>query len=153
MMTASAASLRSATALDPARLWLAGFPIASLAFFMTRPDAATALAVLVALSLALCTLAISAVSAESGEWRKGHDLIASIAPFQFAAALWLSVSLAGTFGMLAAIPVSVLLLSAILCAEAIVSAGLLLAVRRGHGGEPVAMLVSAKYAGVLGRLI
>jgi hypothetical protein len=136
--------------------WITVFPMASAALLVLQPTALATMAMAASLSLAMMAFALLSVQDEKSFDAKSMA-IKLLAPVQFAFLIWLSVyagrELAG-----ASFAVSCLAafaaLAAMVVADALASTMLLLTAERGHGsmGVPVASLISAKYAGLLGKI-
>jgi hypothetical protein len=146
-------------ASEGVKSWMGVFPAASLALFTLQPSASSSLFIVAGLAMVVAGIAHSSASdgGNDGRFESKQRLIGLIAPAQFALLIWLSVyagrAMAST---LAGSSVAALCVFAGLLALdfAVSMAALLVAERReGISGLSVASLISAKYAGLFGKIL
>jgi hypothetical protein len=136
--------------------WMALFALAALPLFLLQPSAAATLAIAAALSLSMMVLAHLSVM-DSKAFDGAHLAVKLIAPVQFALLIWLAVyaghDVAGPSFALSCLA-ALASLAAITAADALACAALLLIAERGKGvaGVSLVSLISAKYAGLLGKI-
>ncbi len=167
-MAHAAATLVSSDAraegIDPARAFLLLFPLSAILLFVALPSAQLAFAA----SLVLSSLMV--VSAGNGAFQgasleEGQGFVAACAPVHFALVLWVCVAIARSVSDFAGLSggvqfagvfvLSFAALAVFLTVEFVASLGFALLLERGRGsaGAGFAALVSARYAGALGRVV
>jgi formate/nitrite transporter FocA (FNT family) len=136
---------------------MALFALTALPLFLLQPSAVATLTMAAALSLSM--IAVAYLSVMDGKtFETAHLAVKLLAPVQFALMIWLAVyaghELSDTSFALSCLA-ALGALAAIIAADALASAMLLLVADRGKGvtGVSLVSLISAKYAGLLGRII
>lgn len=148
--------------LDPAHVWLSVFPLAAAGLFVAMPSFGAVSIAGALVSLAMLGFAAVAIHGERAA-STVQTVISACAPVQFACFTWLAVAIAragcnvfaleGGWHFAGTIALALVLLAAMLVLEALVSAALLVMSETGAvRGVSLACLVSAKYAGALGRI-
>lgn len=137
--------------------WAAIFPAASLALFVVQPSFQTSATFAVGLTALLALFAHLSVSDSNVEnsFESKQLAISLFAPVQFAFMMWAAVhigrDLAGASLAMSSIA-SFAVLSGAMLVDALLSTVFLLATGKGTAGTSVASLISAKYAGLPGRI-
>ncbi len=151
-------------AIDPARAFLVLFPLSAVLLFMALPSAQMALATSIALSILMVVSANNATSRDDA-LEEGQGFVTACAPVHFALVLWVCVGmarhvcdlagLAGAAHFSGVLGLSLAGMVAFLALEFLACMGISLLLERGRGtaGAGFAALVSARYAGALGRVI
>jgi hypothetical protein len=142
------------------KTWIALFPLASLTLFVTQPTQAYALSLAAMLGMALVIIAQLAVSGDesAAPFEIKQMIMGLIAPIQFAMMIWAAVyagrELAGA-SLLWSSLVAFVVFIGLIVADALASAAVLLISERKNGvsGLAITLLVSNKYAGLLGKII
>ncbi len=136
--------------------WMSLFAVSALPLFLFQPSAFVTLSMAATASLAMIVFAHLSVMNEK-LFDGMHLAVKLLAPVQFALLIWLAVyaghELAGA-SFAASCLAAVLSLAVILAVDALASALLLLAAERGKQAMGVSLvsLISAKYAGLFGRI-
>jgi hypothetical protein len=141
------------------KTWIALFALASLTLFVLQPTAIVTGTIAVALMIAIALIAHSSVASfEDGiTYDAKQQLVAVLAPAHFACLIWVAVH-AGRMIIDTTLVTSSLAafvaLALIVLIDAILSSAVLLAAERGRGvsGASVAVLISNKYVGLLGKI-
>ena len=150
-----------ATAAHPTTLitsgtWMPVFAVSALPLFLFQPSAFVTLSMAATVSLTMMMFAHLSVLNDR-LFDPMHTAVKFLAPVQFALLIWLAVhaghQLAGS-SYAASCLVAFIWLAFLLVADAVVSAVLLHAAGRGRGtaGVSLVSLISAKYAGLLGKI-
>ena len=132
------------------------FAVSALPLFLFQPSAFVTLCMAATASVAMVAFAHLSVMNEK-LFKSMHFVVKLVAPVQFALLIWLAVyaghQLAGASFALSCLA-AVASLGALLIADAALSAALLIAAERGRGATGVSLvsLISAKYAGLFGRI-
>ena len=140
------------------KCWIAVFPLVSLCLFAVQPSASVTAVAAAACALALSGLAHASVkdAGDNGRFAFKQLMMGLVAPAQIALLIWLSVYAGRSVAVtLEGSSVAALFAFAgLLAADFAVSMAALVAAERRDGvcGLSVASLVSAKYAGLLGRI-
>jgi hypothetical protein len=134
--------------------WMALFALSTLPLFAVQLSMAATLQIVVLLSGAMVALAHFA---DAKNYETAHFAIKLVAPLQFALMIWLSVTLGRDIGgasFAASYIASIVCLLFIILGDALASAALALVAGyyRAVAGAPMAMLISAKYAGLAGEM-
>ncbi len=136
--------------------WMALFVLATVPLFMLQPSIAVTLQTVALLSLAMVALAHMAV-ADNKHFDTANLAIKLVAPIHFVLMIWLSVymgrEIAGASFALS-FAASILCLFGIVAVDAVASGALALIAGscRSVTGLSLVTLISAKYAGLMGKV-
>ncbi len=136
--------------------WMALFVLATVPLFMLQPSIAVTLQTVALLSLAMVALAHMAV-ADHKHFDTAYLAIKLVAPLHFAMMIWLCVYIGREIGgasFAASYLASIACLFGIVAADAVASAALALVAGscRSVTGLSLVTLISAKYAGLMGKV-
>lgn len=134
--------------------WAVVFPVASICLFVVQPSLLTSATFAIGLMALLALFAhLSVNDANSFESKK--LAIGLLSPIQFAIMMWAAVhmgrDIAGGSLVVSSLA-AMLVFMGVLLVDGLLSGALLLAANTGTLGTSVASLISAKYAGLLGKI-
>jgi hypothetical protein len=134
--------------------WAFIFPVASVCLFLIQPSLLTSATFAVGLMALLAIFAHLSVN-DANSFESKQLAIGLLSPIQFAIMMWAAVhmgrEIAGA-SLITSSLAAMLVFAGALLVDGLLSGALLLAANTGTLGTSVASLISAKYAGLLGKI-
>ncbi len=134
--------------------WALIFPAASICLFLVQPSLLTSATFAIGLMALLALFAHLSVN-DANSFESKQLAIALLSPIQFAIMMWAAVHMGRDIAgesLIVSSFAAMLVFAVALLVDGLLSSALLLATNTGTLGTSVASLISAKYAGLLGKI-